>query len=280
MVRAALLAREMIVKTRVQDTRRGGRWARRRLSAAGFRFPKLSGCSWGRRRAQAVHLGVHVHHLQIDRGSGSARVQWASKTDPSIGRIFPEEFAAWSLKSYLNTPEACHVIAPLSLMLYSTPKDRLFPASRVGTGPFTMKSPHGERQTTRRLFLDEPTTIRELDGGYVGFRYPCDIQRLVFGMRDDLYLDSQGSVFFKLQLFVPPSCEPSSVRSQATPTPTRTPTTAIGSIRRRTPPVTAILEDGLGEAKMRGIVFVTDDDALRFILRAARSKSHRARRWE
>ena len=34
------------------------------------------------------------------------------------------------------------------------------------------------------------------------------------------------------------------------------------SSEKKTHAITAILEDGLGEAKMRGIVFVTDDDAL------------------
>ena len=277
MVRAALLAREMIVKTRgfgIHDAEGDGRVAR--FVGGGLPFSKIEWMLVGPPKGRGPYILAFTSIIsKLIEGPGP-HVYGMERNPQDVRPIdregfSPEEFATWSLKSYLNAPEACHVIAPLSLMLYSTPKDRLFPASRVGTGPFTIGSrPTGSARRRERLFLDGPTTIRELDGGYVGFRYPCDIQRLVFGMRDDLYLDSQGSVFFKLQLFVPPSCEPARVRNRGDANADANAddgASSSSSSEKKTHAITAILEDGLGEAKMRGIVFVTDDDALRFILR-------------
>ena len=185
MVRAALLAREMIVKTRgfgIHDAEGDGRVAR--FVGGGLPFSKIEWMLVGPPTGRGPYILAFTSIIsKLIEGPGP-HVYGMERNPQDVRPIdregfSPEEFATWSLKSYLNAPEACHVIAPLSLMLYSTPKDRLFPASRVGTGPFTIGSrPTGSARRRERLFLDGPTTIRELDGGYVGFRYPCDIQRL------------------------------------------------------------------------------------------------------
>jgi len=282
-VRAALLAREVVVKTRgfgIHDAEGDNRVVR--FLGGGNPFSKIEWMLVGSPKERGPFILAFTSIISnLIEGPGP-HVYGMERNPQDVRPVdregfSPEEFATWSLKSYLNAPEACHVIAPLSLMLYSTPSDRLFPASRVGMGPFTIGSrPTGSARRRERLFVGEPTTIRELDGGYVGFRYPCDIQRLVFGMRDDLYLDAQGSVFFKLQLFVPPSCEPKRIGNKGDARgdasgdasgDTSGDGGASSSSERKTHEITAILEDGLGEAKMRGIVFITEDDALRFVLR-------------
>ena len=267
MVRAALLAREVVVKTRgfgIHDTEGDGREVH---------FVNNSGPSrkidWMIKGDPEGSLGPAIvaftHMLSALAQNGpslmpqdmSLLLRLDDDPEFSVLDFSSEEFAVWAVNYYHNLPEACHLIAPISLMLWSTASDTnaTFPGSRVVMEPFTIGNwPKGSARRKQLFIVKPPTCVLE----YVGFRYQCDVNRLPLGYREDLYWDAGMNDCFKLRLFVPPSCEPKHTRDFRRE--------GNASVDTTTATITAVLEDRLGEAHMRGILFVTDDDALRFVL--------------
>lgn len=190
-------------------------------------------------------------------GSGSPSQDW------TLART-----AMWASNSYGMAHELCHVIPLLSAM-FTSDGFHLCPPTRIGGGPY----PHGGRPTgdleRRALVSDAPTTANAMDGNYRGFRYAFDVPRLYANTLHptDPRYDPKDAVVFKLKLLIPPDYQPLvSTRDRAH----RGGWHAVARASddddvdaRSSRTITAHLEDGLGKAELKGIVYVIDDSDAR-----------------
>ena len=190
-------------------------------------------------------------------GSGSPSQDW------TLART-----AMWASNSYGMAHELCHVIPLLSAM-FTSDGFHLCPPTRIGGGPY----PHGGRPTgdleRRALVSDAPTTANAMDGNYRGFRYAFDVPRLYANTLHptDPRYDPKDAVVFKLKLLIPPDYQPLVLtRDRAH----RGGWHAVARASddddvdaRSSRTITAHLEDGLGKAELKGIVYVIDDSDAR-----------------
>lgn len=186
-------------------------------------------------------------------------------------RFTLEEHAEWACDAHGGAHEICHVYAPLSVLLFTEPKAKLFPPCGViGFGPY----PHGGRPRAdlqrKVLAGGEPTNVRAMDGTYSGFRYPCDIESVGFGFmsRETLRLDEDDVVRFRLQINIPTGYAVGDMtKDVAGPRANGQRQGCFKHVSRDERRISAFLEDGLGKMKMEGIVYETEHGFPRLVLR-------------